>query len=236
MNNKVTDLINGFKEVFSETGIARDTIKLDEIDDKHLSELLMFLDANIAANIFAMLPAERKFKIIKQIASAGDADIDVDFLFDIKESLNKNLDMSKEDVSRFVGDRTRKAAMILNYSKESVEFSIMQSLEAEDTELAGDIDSKLFIFEDLMILRPLCLQEVLKEVDYTTIAVSLSSADEKVKEYVFANLSKNAVECIKDDIAYMGPIRKVDIDDARNKMVTKVRELKTAGHILVDWE
>jgi len=235
MDTKITDLINGFKEAFTGVSNARETIDFDKVDDKLLSELLMFLDASVAARIFALLTGDKKLQIIKQIAAAKDADIDVDFLFDIKESLNKNLDMTKDEVKRFVGDRTRKAAMILNYSKQSVEFNILTTLDDEDSELADDIRKKIFLFEDILILRPMCLQTVLKEVDYKTMAVALSGASDEIKEYFFANLSRNSAESVKDDIEYMGPVRKVDQEYARQEIINNVILLRDAGEILVEW-
>ena len=91
-----------------------------------------------------------------------------------------------------------------------------------------------FKFEDLASLAPACLQKVLQNSHHKYIAIALSSAADNIKEHVFSNLSKRNAQDIKDDIERMGALRKVDVEEAQNKILETVRILQETGAILIE--
>jgi len=234
MSDRLNELLTDFTAVISKLRKAEETIVLDNVSDDVLAELLVFLNPETSAALLSMLTPERQVSSIKKIASAEGAEIALDTLHEIKESLNNNLNFEKDSVERFVGDRNRIAAQILNYGKPSTERHVLNAIDDIDKELSDNIRKKLFIFSDLLILTPRDLQVVLQEVDYTTLAIALSAADEEIKQFVFSNLSQNTRKIIQDDIDYMGPIRLVDQEEAREKITKEVLFAQECGNIIIE--
>ena len=234
MSDRLNELLTDFTAVISKLRKAEETIVLDNVSDDVLAELLVFLNPETSAAFLAMQTPERQVSLIKKIVSAEGAEIALDTLHEIKESLNNNLNFEKDSVERFVGDRNRIAAQILNYGKPSTERHVLNAINDIDEELAENIRKKLFIFSDLLILKPRDLQVVLQEVDYTTLAIALSAADEEIKQFVFSNLSQNTRKIIQDDIDYMGPIRLVDQEEAREKISKEVLFAQECGNIIIE--
>jgi len=102
-----------------------------------------------------------------------------------------------------------------------------------DGELSGEKQNGDFTFDDLVRLRPTCIQRVLQQTDHRSIAIALSSAGDKVRRYVFSNLSKRTGRIIKEDIKYMGCLRKVDVEEAQQDILDIVRVLSETGDIIL---
>jgi flagellar motor switch protein FliG len=50
---------------------------------------------------------------------------------------------------------------------------------------------------------------------------------------VFANLSKRAAETVRDDIAFLGPVRLSTVEEAQQKIVSIIRRLEDAGEVII---
>ena len=77
------------------------------------------------------------------------------------------------------------------------------------------------------------LQRVLRDVDMKDVALALKGASEALREKFFKNLSKRAVEMLKEDMEYMGPVRIRDVEEAQQKIVNVIRALEEAGEIVI---
>jgi flagellar motor switch protein FliG len=77
------------------------------------------------------------------------------------------------------------------------------------------------------------IQKVLREVDALELAKALKGVEEAVKEKIFANISKNAVQMLKKDMESIGPIRIKDVEEAQEKIVNIIRHLEQQGEIVI---
>jgi flagellar motor switch protein FliG len=105
------------------------------------------------------------------------------------------------------------------------------TLEERNPELGQAIRQKMFTFEDLATLDPASLQKVLREVDMRDLAVSLKTANEIVKTALLGSISKRAAETVKEEIAFMGPLKLKDIEAAQQRIIEVVRRLESEGEI-----
>jgi len=122
---------------------------------------------------------------------------------------------------------------IINNADRATERNIMEKLEEEDPELAEEVKKRLFVFEDILGLDDRSLQRVLRDVDMKDVALALKGASEALREKFFKNLSKRAVEMLKEDMEYMGPVRVRDVEEAQQKIVNVIRALEEAGEIVI---
>jgi flagellar motor switch protein FliG len=99
--------------------------------------------------------------------------------------------------------------------------------------LVEQIRRLMFVFEDIILVNDKGIQAVLKEVENETLALALKTASEELKEKIFKNMSERAVQLIKEDMQYMGPVRVSDVEAAQQKVVDVVRRLEEAGEIII---
>jgi flagellar motor switch protein FliG len=124
-------------------------------------------------------------------------------------------------------------AEILNLIDSSAEKNILQSLEAEDAELAAQIKNMMFVFDDLVLLDDRSIQRVLKEVETKDLSIALKAASDEVKGKIFSNVSERVAIMIKEEMEFMGPTRLSDVEAAQGRIVEAVRRLEEEGQIIV---
>jgi flagellar motor switch protein FliG len=127
----------------------------------------------------------------------------------------------------------KSVAEILNMVDRGTEKNILGSLERDDPELATEIKSLMFVFEDMLLLDDKSMQRVLKEVDSKDLALALKGTNEQVQNKFFGNMSSRAAEMIKEEIAFMGPVRLKDVEEVQQKIVDVVRQLEESGDIII---
>jgi len=85
----------------------------------------------------------------------------------------------------------------------------------------------MFVFEDILTLDNRSIQRFLREVDNNQLAIALKGTNDEVKNKIFANMSKRMAEMVKEDMEFMGPVRLKDVEEAQQKIVNVIRNLKT---------
>jgi flagellar motor switch protein FliG len=106
-------------------------------------------------------------------------------------------------------------------------------IEKVDAELAADIRSRLFTFEDLVHLPDRDIQSLLKEFDTKVLMVALKGASTACNAKILKNMSSRAAEMMKDDMQAMGPVRLADVENAQQTLVAVVSRLATEGRIRI---
>jgi len=192
--------------------------------------ILAHLPASQASEILSGLPQKKQVEVVRRVANMEQTSPEV--IAEVEKALESRL-------SAIVSQKFEKTggieaiAEILNLTDRSTEKSVMESLEEEDPELVEQIRRLMFVFEDIMLVNDKGIQAVLKEVENETLALALKTASEELKEKIFKNMSERAVQLIKEDMQYMGPVRVSDVEAAQQKIVDVVRRLEDAGEIII---
>ena len=124
-------------------------------------------------------------------------------------------------------------AEILNLIDTTAEKNILQSLEAEDADLAAEIKNMMFVFDDLVLLDDRSIQRVLREVETKDLSIALKAASDEVKNKIFSNVSERVAVMIKEEMEFMGPTRLSDVEAAQGRIVEAVRRLEEEGQIII---
>jgi flagellar motor switch protein FliG len=77
------------------------------------------------------------------------------------------------------------------------------------------------------------MQRVLKEIDTKDLSLALKGSSDDVKNKFLKNMSKRASAMLQDEMAFMGPVRIKDVEEAQQKIVNVVRNLEESGDIVV---
>lgn len=112
---------------------------------------------------------------------------------------------------------------------------IVQKLEAlGESNLAQRLSEKIVMFSDVLELPESVIKNLLEKIDYAVLKCSLceicgdslSVLDiEKIREKIYACMEAEKVEVFKEDLYFMGPVRKRDILEARKDVCRLLENL-----------
>jgi flagellar motor switch protein FliG len=204
------------------------------LEDEHpqtIALVLTHLKPEQASMIIKQLQTNLRAEVMKRIAlmdrTTPDIIAEVETILESKiSSVARNQEYSA------VGgiDATVK---ILNQVDRGTERAILEVLEDENPELVDEIRRKLFTFEDVISLEDRAIQRVLREVDSKKLALALKTANDDLKEKIFANMSQRAGEMLREDMEFLGPVRLKDVEQAQQEIVNAVRRLEEDGEIII---
>ena len=122
---------------------------------------------------------------------------------------------------------------VLNAVERATEKNIIETMEVQEPALAEEVKKRLFVFEDVVLIDDKSLQHLFKEIDMKDLSVALKGVTDEVKEKFYKNMSKRAAEMLKEEMAYMGPVRMRDVDQAQQRIVAVVKKLEGRGEIVI---
>lgn len=191
--------------------------------------ILAHLDPSQAAESLAQLPDEMQADITLRISNLQDISPSV------VKTLARVLEERFESLSSYnveVGG-VKSVAEIFNRMDRVTSKSTLDKLEKEDPELVQAIRDMMFVFEDIKALNDVALQEILKKADKKALTLALKGTDPETQERFFKNMSSRAVETMKEEMEYMGPIKLKEVEKAQHEIVAIVRELDEEGVISI---
>lgn len=120
---------------------------------------------------------------------------------------------------------------IINKSDSGTERSVMEGLDAKDPVLALELRNRMVSFSDIITLERKDVQQVLRGVDASVLAVALKGASEAMIETVTTNVSGRNQEILRGEMDATGPVRSSQVEEARAEIVRAMRALEADGVI-----
>ncbi|NLP17896.1 MAG: flagellar motor switch protein FliG [Firmicutes bacterium] len=193
--------------------------------------ILAFLRPEQAGTILAALPPEKQVDVTKRMALMEGTSPEI--IQEIEKVLEDKLsDLVGQDSTRVGG--VEALVEVLNQVDRATEKTILENLEEHEPELADEIKRLLFTFEDIIQLDNRAVMRVLREVDLgNDLPLALKVASESVKDKIFTNMSKRAVETLQEEMEYLGPVRLRDVEDAQQRIVNTIRKLEEVGEVII---
>ncbi|MBN8689411.1 MAG: flagellar motor switch protein FliG [Armatimonadetes bacterium] len=206
---------------------------LSFIQDEHpqtIALILAYMPMNQSASILTKLPTELRAEVAERIAMMEQTPPEV--IRRVEQVLEKKVsslissDMSKTGGPKMLVD-------LLNRVDRSTERLILDNLADSNPELADVIKNMMFVFEDITGLDDRAVQAILKETDVKDLGTALKGTSQEVQEKIFKNMSERAVNMLKEDMEFMGPVKLRVVEEAQQKIVAIIRRLEEAGEIQV---
>lgn len=139
---------------------------------------------------------------------------------------NQSTDVSGQDGIQLLVD-------ILNRSDRATEKSIFEGLETNDSRLADEVKSRMFVFEDIVQLDDKAIQLILRQVDPKELALALKGVRQEVKAKILKNMSERAGENLEEEIVVLGAVRMTQVEEAQVAVVKVIRTLEESGQIIL---
>jgi flagellar motor switch protein FliG len=222
---------------------GRDSTGIDALkwmDPRTVADVVKNEHPQIIATILAHLPSQQAADVLKRFDPVVQAEVAVRIarLDEVPETALQELDaiverQTKEatqlKTARLGG--VKAAADMINLLGASGQTSMIDAIKAQDPELGEQIKDALFVFENLLKVDDRGVQSILREVQADVLSVALKAADDEIKEKIYKNMSKRAVEILKDDIAAKGPVRLSDVEAAQKEILAVALRLAEEGTI-----
>ena len=193
--------------------------------------ILSYLKPQQAGQVLQELAEDKQADVVRRIAVMNRTSPEV--IKEVESALEKKLSTLVTEGYTVIGG-IDSVVDILNSVDRTTEKNIIDTLEIEDYELSDEIRNKMFVFDDIVNLDNRSVQTILRQdIDNKELAIALKGASEEVQEIIFNNLSTRLGAMIKEDMEFMGPVRKADVDEAQQKIVAIIRRLQDAGEIIV---
>lgn len=192
--------------------------------------ILAYLQSDKAAMILSSFSPEVQVEAAKRLAQMDRTSPEI--VRDVEAILEKKLSTVASADYTSVGG-VEALVEIINNVDRGTEKAIIENLEIQNPDLAEEIKKRMFVFEDLNTLDDRGMQRVLKEVDSKDLGLALKGASDDVKGKFLKNMSKRASQMLQDEMAFMGPVRIKDVEEAQQKIVNVVRGLEEAGELVL---
>ncbi len=230
LNRLVTILNSNPFQFFNEADPAQLATSFQNENPQLIALILAYLKPEQSAKVLNYLAPNIQYKVALKIAQMETTNPEIiSEVEKIVESKFSNVVAS--DFSKAGG--TKALASILNSTDRSTEKNVIETMEVEIPELAEDVRSLMFVFEDIIQLDDSSIQRVLREVDTRDLATSLKGAKDEVKDKILKNLSERAQGMLLEEIEYMGPVRTKEVQKAQSKIVGVIKALEAVGEITI---
>jgi flagellar motor switch protein FliG len=203
------------------------------IQEEHpqtIALILAHLPPNKASEVLVGLPDEKRIEVVNRISRMEQTSPEV--IKEVERGLEHRLSGLMADGLQRVGG-IEAVAEILNLVDRTTEKGILEALGEDDPDLVEQIRRLMFVFEDILLVNDRGIQAVLKEVETSDLVLALRTATDELREKIFSNMSDRAVQLIKEEMEYMGPVRLSDVEMAQQKIVDVVRRLEDSGEIII---
>lgn len=192
--------------------------------------ILSYLAPIQAASVLTALSEDLQAEVSRRIATMDRTPPEI--VARVEEVMRRRLSSLISQDARRVGGTAYLVAVLTTVDR-GTEKHILDRLAETDPELAEEVRKMMFTFDDMILLDDRAIQRVLREVDMRDLALALKAAKDQLKERIFTNMSTRASETLREEIAYLGPVRIRMVEEAQQRIVNIVRRLEETEEIVI---
>jgi len=193
--------------------------------------VLAHVSAPLASKVLAGLGSELQADVAHRIATMDQTTPDI--IHQIEANLQRRMANLLVPSELAAVGGVQPLVDIINRADRGTEKLIMEGLENRDPELAEEVRSRMFMFEDLVNLEDRAVQLVLRQVETGNLAIALKGVATVVHTKIMANMSERAAASLAEEIELLGPVRVQSVEEAQTEVVRVIRELEESGQIIV---
>ena len=192
-----------------------------------ISLILSYLEPHQSAEVVGTMSEESRLDVLNKMATSKPPPVQIikqiDELLETKViSLGDRIDTPNERKYRAIAE-------ILNRSDSVTEKTIMQRIKEEHPEIAQEIKTLMFVFEDISIVEDKALRQMLSETETSTIALALKTASKDVNDKIFKNMSKRMGQMVIEEQQVLGPKPLSEVEDAQKIVVDSLAKMEAQG-------
>jgi flagellar motor switch protein FliG len=188
--------------------------------------VLSHLNPSQAAALLTSLPAGLRADVAQRMANLDQ--ISPEVILKIASVIGQKLSALGE-FSRESYGGVRAVAEMMNRLDSTSSREILNHIEGQDTNLAETIRHLMFVFEDLLLIDPMGLKEILNKVDRKVLTIALKGTSEQLRNQILSTMSQRGAEMLREDMDALGPIKIKEVEGAQQIIIAVVRTLEAEG-------
>jgi flagellar motor switch protein FliG len=190
--------------------------------------VLSHLNPSQAAALLVSLPAELRADVALRMANLDQ--ISPEIISKIAGIIGHKLKAIGE-LSREAYGGVHAVAEMFNRLDSASSKEILDTIENADPTLVETIRHLMFVFEDLLLIDPTGVKEVLSRVDRKLLTVALKGTSDQLKNHFLQCMSQRGAEMLKEDMDAMGPVKIKEVEASQQQIIAVVRQLESEGVI-----
>jgi flagellar motor switch protein FliG len=123
----------------------------------------------------------------------------------------------------------RKLAIVLSGLERDLRDQLLGEISKHDEETGSKVRALMITWEDILSIADRSLQEALRTVESSRLAVALYGADEEIVRKIRSNISERAAAMLDEEAALMQEPLEKEVLDAREEVVRPLREANEEG-------
>src|SRR3954467_4227750 len=188
--------------------------------------VLSHLNSSQAAALLTSLPAGLRSDVSQRMANLDQ--ISPEIILKIAGVIGQKLKALGE-FSRESYGGVRAVAEMLNRLDSASSREILENIEQQDTNLAETIRHLMFVFEDLLLIDPMGLKEVLGKADRKMLTVALKGTSEQLRNHILSCMSQRGADMLREDMESLGPVKIKEVEGSQQQIIALVRQLESEG-------
>jgi flagellar motor switch protein FliG len=193
-----------------------------------VASLATFLKPEQTSTLMALFPEDKRNELVLRIALLDK--VDSDAIHVLNDAMVQVVGKVAEKGATGVGG-IRPVADILNLMDIQKNESAINSIREYDPELADLIVEKMFVFEDFLTVEDSSLETLLLAVPQNVLILALKGASPKLRDKMFANLTRRSAERIRDELDTLPPVRVSEVQENQREIIQLARKLAAEGAI-----
>ncbi|MGI8741736.1 MAG: flagellar motor switch protein FliG [Bryobacteraceae bacterium] len=190
--------------------------------------VLSHLNSSQAAALLISLPAELRADVAYRMANLDQ--ISPEIISKIAGIIGTKL-KSLGELSRESYGGVRAVSEMFNRLDSGTSKEVLDIIEHSDPNLVEAIRHLMFVFEDLLLLGPEGVKEVLSKVDRKILTIALKGTSDQLKNHFLEAMSQRGAEMLREDMESLGPIKIKEVEGAQQQIIAVVRQLESEGTI-----
>jgi flagellar motor switch protein FliG len=190
--------------------------------------ILSHLNPSQAAALLISLPPEMRADVALRMANLDQ--ISPEIIGKIAGIIGSKLKALGE-LSRESYGGVRAVAEMFNRLDLVTSKEILDKIEQQDANLVETIRHLMFVFEDMLLIDPNGIKEVLARVDRKLLTLALKGTSDELKKHFMDQMSKRGAEMLQEDMEALGPVKIKEVEAAQQQIIAIVRQLEAEGII-----
>ncbi len=201
----------------------------DRISHEHIrmqTVFLAFLPPNLAGSVLRALPAEARDRVLLNMARLSE--VDRELLLELDELVERCLESLGLQSTSVEG--VRQVAEILNRLPDD-RTQMVEVLRTHDPAVVEQIERSMYDFFILSRQSEATLVQIMEVVPVEQWAIALKGAEPALREAILRSMPRRQAQGFEDTMRRTGPVPRSRIEQARQEIMTQVKELADAGRI-----
>lgn len=179
-----------------------------------------------AAALLMLLPMESRTEVTQRMASLDQ--ISPEIINKIAGVLHLKF---KElgQLSRQSYGGVRAVAELLTRLDVGVTKDILENIGKQDAQLVEQIRHLMFVFEDLLVIDPKGIADLIARIDRKLITFALKGTSEQLRNKLMGGLSQRGREMLLEDMAATGPVKIKEVEAAQQAIIAVARLMEAEG-------